>query len=313
MIFSQAINLAMKIVECVPNFSNGRDEDVLDSIISSISSVPSVKILNREMDYDHNRSVVTFIVEYDHAVEAAFRGIETASKLIDMNKHRGEHPRFGATDVVPFVPVSGCSLEDCSVLARELGERVGSQLNIPVYLYGEAANRPERKALEKIRNKNFQYEQLKDSITEDRWTPDFGPRSIGSAGATIIGSRDYLIAYNVYLNTDNMEIGKKIVRAVRGRSGGLTYVKALPFFISERNQVQISMNLTNFKKTPIYRVFEMIRIEARRFGVSITGSEIVGLIPLDAMLRSFEYYIGLEGFTKSQILEMNLLSSENEV
>lgn len=297
----------MKLVECVPNFSNGRDGKVLETIIDAISSVPSVRILDREMDADHNRSVVTFIVSFENAVEAAFRGIKEASRLIDMEKHTGEHPRFGATDVTPFIPISDCTLQECAELATELGRRVGEELSIPVYLYGEAARLPARNGLENIRSKSFQYEQLKLKISDPEWKPDFGPSKIGSAGASIIGARDYLIAYNVYLNTEDIEIGKKIARALRAKDGGLTFVKALSFYIEEKKQVQISMNLTNFKKTPIYRAFELIRIESSRYGLSITGSEIVGLVPLDAILNSLKFYIGLEGFKKNQILEYSML------
>ncbi len=302
--------LFMKLVECVPNFSNGRDPEILEDIVRQISSVEGVKVLDREMDADHNRSVVTFIVSYENAVEAAFRGIARAAELIDMEKHSGEHPRFGAADVVPFIPISGCTIEECSELAVELARRVGRDLDIPVYLYGEAAASPSRAGLENIRSKNFQYEQLRERISEEKWKPDFGPAKVGRAGATIIGSRDFLIAYNVYLNTDNKDIGKKIAKALRAKDGGLTFVKALSFYIEEKSQVQISMNLTNFKKTPIYRAFELIRIEAARYGVSITGSEIVGLTPLDAILNTFKYYIGLDGFKKSQILEYGMLGQD---
>lgn len=300
----------MKLVECVPNFSNGRDTDVVDRIVAEISSVPTVKILDREMDADHNRSVVTFTATYENAVEAAFRGIRKAAELIDMDRHSGAHPRFGASDVIPFIPISGCTLEECSELAADLGRRVGDELHIPVYLYGEASRMPSRKGLENIRSSSFQYEQLKENIKKDEWKPDFGPQSVGRAGASIIGSRDFLVAYNVYLNTENLSAGKKIARALRAKDGGLTFVKALSFYIEERKQVQISMNLTNFRKTPIYRAFELIRIEAARYGLSITGSEVVGLVPLDALLNTVSYYIGLEGFKKGQILEYGMLESE---
>lgn len=300
----------MKLVECVPNFSNGRDTEVIDAIINEISSVKTVKILDKEMDADHNRSVVTFIASSEFAVEAAFRGVKKASELIDMDRHSGEHPRFGSSDVIPFIPVSGCTLEDCSSLATELGKRVGSELNIPVYIYGDNASIASRKALENIRSKSFQYEQLKMAIKEDNWKPDFGPSEVGKAGASIIGARDYLIAYNVYLNTSDIKIGRKIAKALRAKDGGLTFVKALSFFIEDRNQVQISMNLTNYKKTPIYRAFELIRIEAGRYGLSITGSEVVGLLPMDAILNSLKFYLGLEGFKSNQILEHNLMVEE---
>ncbi|GGM67936.1 glutamate formiminotransferase [Thermogymnomonas acidicola] len=296
----------MKLVECVPNFSEGRVKARVDEIASSISSVEGVRILDIEMDENHNRSVITFVCPIDRAVEAAFRGIKKASELIDLDRHTGAHPRFGAADVVPFVPLSGVTMDECVALARELGKRVGEELQIPVFLYGEAAMREERRSLENIRSQGFQYEQLKTAIAEERWKPDFGPSSVGKAGATIIGARDFLIAYNVNLNTSNLNIGKKIAKALRARDGGLTFVKALSFYLEDKKMVQISMNLTNFNKTPIYRAFELVKLEASRYGVNVVESEIVGLVPLDALLESAKFYLQLNGFKNSQVLEKKL-------
>jgi len=293
----------MKMVECVPNFSEGRRKDVVDKIVESISGVKGVRILDVEMDENHNRCVVSFTADQSVAVEAAFRGIKKASELIDLDVHRGEHPRFGAADVIPFIPLSGSIMDDCIKLARELGKRVGEELHIPVYMYGEASVQENRKNLEDIRNKNFQYEQLRDSIKEEKWKPDFGPTSIGKAGATIIGSRDFLVAYNVNLNSTDLSAGKKIARALRSKDGGLTFVKALAFFLEDKKKVQISMNLTNFSKTPIYRAFEMVRIEASRFGITVAESEVIGLVPMDAMIEVSKFYLQLNGFKNEQILE----------
>jgi len=293
----------MKMVECVPNFSEGRRKDVVEKIVSSIKSVNGVKILDVEMDENHNRCVVSFTADQEVAVEAAFNGIKRASELIDLNTHVGEHPRFGASDVVPFIPLSGSDMEDCVRLARELGRRVGEDLHIPVYMYGEAAIRQERKNLEDIRNKNFQYEQIRDAIKEEKWKPDFGPSSVGKEGATIIGSRDFLVAYNVNLNSTDLSAGRKIARSLRAKDGGLTFVKALAFFLEDKKKVQISMNLTNFKKTPIYRAFEMVKLEASRFGISVAESEVVGLVPMDAMIEVSKFYLQLNEFKTNQILE----------
>ena len=293
----------MKMVECVPNFSEGRRKDVVEKIVSSISDVQGVRILDVEMDENHNRCVVSFTADQSVAVEAAFRGIKKASDLIDLDHHSGEHPRFGSSDVVPFIPLSGSDMEDCIKLARELGRRVGDELHIPVYMYGEAAMRQDRKNLEEIRSRNFQYEQLRESIKDEKWKPDFGPSSVGKEGATIIGARDFLVAYNVNLNSTDLSAGKKIARSLRAKDGGLTFVKALAFYLDDRKKVQISMNLTNYRKTPIYRAFELVRLEASRFGITVAESEVVGLVPMDAMIEVSRFYLQLNDFKTGQILE----------
>ncbi len=303
--------LPARLVECVPNFSEGRRQEVIDEIVAAIRSVPQVWILDVESDADHNRSVITCVGEPEAALEAMFRAIQKAAELIDLNKHEGEHPRIGATDVVPFVPLRGVTMEECVELARRLGQRVGEELGIPVYLYEAAATRPERENLANIRR--GEYEGLKEAIkTDPDRAPDFGPREVGPAGATVIGAREFLIAFNVYLNTDDVSIAKKIARAVRHSSGGLRYVKALGMLVG--GQAQVSMNLTNFKKTPIFRVVEMIRREAARYGCTITHTELVGLTPLKAMLDVAQWYLQLDGFSPSQVLESRLeeVISESE-
>ncbi|MGP6206709.1 glutamate formimidoyltransferase [Cuniculiplasma sp. SKW3] len=293
----------MKIVECVPNFSEGKDREKVEMIIKEISSVEGVKILDSEMDPNHNRSVVTFICDPSLAVEAAFRGIKKASELIDMNTHKGEHPRFGAADVIPFIPVSEMTIDECNQLAVNLGERVGKDLGIPVFLYGEAARSEFRKNLENIRNKNFQFEQIREHIKEEKYKPDFGPSEVGSAGASIIGSRDFLIAFNVNLRTEDIGIGKKIAKALRAKDGGLAFVKALAFYLDDKKCVQISMNLTSFRRTPVYRAYEMVKMEASSYGIDVIESEVVGLIPMDALIDSMKFYMRAHSFKSDQIFE----------
>ena len=296
----------MKTVECVPNFSEGKNRALVDQIVSEITKVDTVKLLDVELDPTHNRSVVSFVVSYDNAVKAAFAGIRKASELIDMTKHSGEHPRFGASDVIPFIPISETTLEDCVKLALDLGKMVGERLNIPVYLYGSAARSEARRNLEDIRNKSFQYEQLSVAISSEEWKPDIGPSKMGTAGASIIGARDFLIAYNVNLNSRDISVGKKIAKALRARDGGLTFVKALAFNLEDKGMVQISMNLTSFRKTPIYRAFEMVKLEASRYGISVAESEIVGLVPMDAITETAQFYLQLNGFSTAQIFEKKM-------
>ncbi len=297
-----------KLVECVPNFSEGRDPQKLAKILAEIESVDGVQLLDQEMDKDHNRAVVTMVGEPEAALEAAFKAIAKASELIDMETHEGEHPRMGATDVCPFIPISGVTMDECVELAKKLGERVGNELKIPVYLYESAATRPERTNLADVRK--GQYEGIRDSIGVDPdRKPDFGPsKTHPRAGAIAIGARPYLIAFNVYLDTQNLQIAKNIANAVRDAQGGFRYVKAMGFEIKERRQVQVSMNLVNYEKSPIFRVYETIKREAQRYGVPVVGSEIVGLIPLKAVTRTFDFFLGLENFKMNQVLEYKLKS-----
>jgi len=298
-----------KLVEVIPNFSEGRRPEVLDQIIKEILSVDGVVLLDHEMDADHNRAVVTFVGEPQAASEAAFRGIKKASEVLDMSTHTGEHPRMGATDVCPFVPISEVTTQECIELAKQLGERVGSELEIPVYLYELAASRPERENLADVRR--GQYEGIRDEIeTNPDRKPDFGPSKVHvKGGCTAIGVRLPLVAYNVYLDTPHVNVAKRVAKAIRSRSGGYMYCKALGFEIKERSQAQVSMNLVNHPKTPIFRVFETIKSEAERWGARATSSEIVGLVPNDALIDVAQHYLRLENFSKDQILEEKLKKS----
>lgn len=294
-------------IECVPNFSEGRRPDVMAAIVAAMRAVPEARILDVESDGDHNRSVVTLVGPPGAVQEAAFQGIKTAAALIDMDVQRGEHPRLGATDVVPFVPLSGVTMEDCVALARDLGRRVGEELGIPVYLYEQAALRPERVNLEDVRR--GEYEALKAEIGKNpARDPDFGPRSVGKAGATIIGARPFLVAFNAYLNTDNVSIAQKIARALRHSNGGYRYVKAMGLLVA--GQAQVSMNLTNFPQTPLHRVMETLRREAARYGAGVTHTELVGLIPQQALVDAAQWYLQLDLFEPGQILENKLAAGE---
>ena len=293
-----------KIVECVPNFSEGRRPEVVRQIVDAIAAVEGVSILDYSSDADHNRSVVTFTAPPETVGDAAFAGIAKAAKLIDMTRHSGGHPCMGATDVCPFVPIKGVTMDDCVEIAKALGKRVGDELNIPVYLYEAAATRPERQNLAKVRK--GQYEGIRDTIAADpSRTPDFGPARMGSAGATAIGARPFLIAFNVYLNTDDVEIAKKIGKAVRHSGGGLRFVKGMGLLVD--GKAQVSMNLTDFTRTPVFRVVELIRREAARYGVSIESSELIGLIPQQALVDAAVWYLQLDGFSPEQVLENRLV------
>lgn len=293
-----------KLVECVPNFSEGRRQEVIQAIISEITGVEGVKLLDYSSDESHNRSVVTFLGEPAAVKEAAFKAAKKAAQLINMEEHRGEHPRMGATDVIPFIPIAEVTMEECISLAKELGKQMGEELNIPVYLYEEAASRPERKNLANVRQ--GQYEGLKEAIKSPEREPDYGPREMGPAGATAVGARPPLIAYNINLGTADVTIAKKIAKSIRGSSGGFPSVKALGVMLEDRNIAQVTINMCNYKEVPLFRVFEMVKREAARYGVNVIGSEIVGLLPVDALLEVAEYYLQLEGFQKEQVLETRI-------
>lgn len=298
------------LVACVPNFSEGRRKEVIDAIVDSIKSVPGLSVLDVESDPDHNRSVVTILGEPEAVLEGAFRGIAKAAELIDLNRHHGTHPRIGAADVVPFIPIRGVTMADCVSLAVRLGQRVAKELGLPVYFYEEAATRPERRALENIRR--GEYEGLKERIGKDPSAePDLGPAKLGPAGAVIIGARHPLIAFNVYLDTDDVEVAKKIAEAVRYSSGGFRYVKALGMLV--RGHAQISMNLTNYHKTPMYRVLEAVRREAARYGATVTHTEIIGLVPQRALLDAAKWYMQIDNLTPNLVLENRLWGEELEV
>jgi glutamate formiminotransferase len=292
-----------QVIECIPNFSEGRRQPVIDAISGSIAAVPGIRVLDVQSDADHNRTVVTFVGERQSVAEAAFQGVATAAKLIDLDHHQGEHPRIGATDVVPLVPVSGVTMDECVELARRLGQRVGMELDIPVYLYERAATRPERSNLADVRR--GEYEGLKQEIlTNPDRAPDFGPARLGPSGATVIGARQFLIAYNVFLATDDVNIARQIALAVRHSSGGLRHVKALGLTVE--GKAQVSMNLTDFHLTPVHRVVELIRREAARYGVAVERSELIGLIPEQALIDAAQWYLQLDGFSRDQVLEIKL-------
>lgn len=293
-----------KIVECVPNFSEGRRKEIVDEIVGAML-LPSVKLLDREMDADHNRAVITFAGEPSAIEEAAFRGIATAARLIDLDTHRGQHPRIGATDVVPFVPVAGVTMDDCVAMARRLGVRVGRELDIPVYLYEHAAMRPERRNLADIRR--GEYETLKQEIaTNPERAPDFGPKRIRKAGATVIGARPFLIAYNVNLATSDVQIAKDIARVIREKGGGLKSVKANGFFLRDQNVAQVSMNLTDFNVTGMLTAFNAVKAEAEKRGVPVLESEIVGLVPLEALTQLAAQALKLPALSANQVVEAKL-------
>jgi glutamate formiminotransferase/formiminotetrahydrofolate cyclodeaminase len=290
------------LVECIPNFSEARRPEVVEAIVSAISAA-GVTVLDRHSDTDHNRTVVTFMGPPREVEEAAFQGIRKAAELIDLDVHTGSHPRIGATDVVPFVPISGISMDDCILIARRLGERVGRELNLPVYLYEAAALQPERVNLENIRR--GQYEALKAEIeTHPERKPDFGPARLGPAGATVIGARHPLIAFNVYLASDDLTIAKAVAKAVRQSSGGLPYVKALGMLVE--GLAQVSMNLTNFRQTSIQAAVEAVRSEAALHGVGIHHCELVGLVPQEALTETAVRYLQLDAFKNEQVLETRL-------
>lgn len=296
------------LVECIPNFSEARRPEVVEAILAAITAT-GASVLDRHSDMDHNRTVLTVVGKPEAVEEAAFQAIRTAASLINLDEHSGSHPRIGATDVVPFVPISGVSMEECVVMARRLGARVGLELNIPVYLYEEAASIPDRVNLENIRR--GQYEGLKQEIISNpERKPDYGPARMGPAGATVIGARHPLVAYNVYLNTPDLNIAKAIAKALRHSSGGFRFVKALGMLVE--GKAQVSMNLTNYAQTPVFRVVEAVRREAARYGVSIHHSELVGLIPQAALIDSAVWYLQLDGFQPDQVLEQRLYSGSTD-
>jgi glutamate formiminotransferase/formiminotetrahydrofolate cyclodeaminase len=299
-----------KIVECIPNFSDARRPEVIKQIVDAVASVEGIRVLDTHSDTDHNRTVLTFIGEPSAVEEAAYRGIAKAAGLIDLNQHQGEHPRIGATDVVPFVPISGVTMTECIEMAKRLGKRVADELSIPVYFYEDAAVRQDRRNLEDIRKGEF--EGLKEVIATDPYRePDLGPKVLGTAGATVIGARQPLIAYNIYLTTSDVSIAEKIARRVRNSTGGFHFVKAMGVLVN--GLAQVSMNLTNFKRSPMAQVTEFVRREAQRYGTGIHHSELVGLIPQRALSNAAQYYLQLDAFDHDQILENKLFSGESDL
>ena len=301
-----------KIVECVPNFSEGRDLSVIDAIGGAIEGVSGVFLLDHSSDPDHNRSVITMAGEPEPVLEAALRAVGKAAELIDLRKHKGEHPRIGATDVLPFVPVSGITLAECAVVARNAGREIWERYRIPVYFYEAAATRPERVHLESVRKGHF--EGLGEEVLRDSGRlPDVGePKLHPSAGATAVGARKFLIAFNINLNTPDVAIAKRIAKTIRASSGGLRFVKAMGVELRSRGLAQVSMNLTDFEQTPIQQVFDAVKNEAVGDGVTIAGSEIVGLIPQRALESTSASYLQLENFSVTQVFEKRLQSAENK-
>ena len=296
-----------KLVECVPNFSEGRRPEVIEAIAEEVRQVANVKLLDVKADPSHNRVVVTFVGEPQAVKQAAFICCKKAAELIDMEKHHGEHPRIGATDVIPFIPVKNVSMEECAQLADELAQEIAAKLNIPVYLYEEAAKIPGRKALPDIRK--GQYEGLKTEISKPERRPDYGPAQLHpTAGATVVGARQFLIAYNINLDTSDVNIAKKIANSIREAKGGYKYVRAMGVTvqIGDRDIAQVTINMVNYQGTPLFRVFETVKSEAARYGVNVLGSEIIGLTPMQALLDAAEFYLRLDGFDRKQVLEDNL-------
>ena len=295
----------MPIIECVPNISEGRRIDLVNAIVARLRAIGGVRVLDASSDASHNRSVITLAGEAAPLKQAVLELFDACSRDIDLRTHSGEHPRLGAVDVVPFVPIEGVTMEECVALARDTAAEVARRFNVPVFLYEEAASSPARRNLEDIRRGEF--EGLAAKMASPEWTPDFGPGAPhASAGASVIGARMPLIAYNVNLATDRLDVAKKIAAGIRHSSGGFRYVKAMGIALEDRGIVQVSMNLTNYEKTPIYRVFDVVKREAARYGVNVLESEIVGLVPNAAFVATAEYYLQLAGFNAGQVLENKL-------
>lgn len=295
----------MAVIECIPNISEGRHPDVVERCAAAIRDVAGVRLLDASSDAAHNRSVLTFAGDREPVKQAALALFDAAVPAIDLRRHTGEHPRLGAVDVVPFVPIEAVTMPECVALAKEVAEEVARRHGLPVYLYEEASANPARKNLEDIRRGEF--EGLAAKMAKEGWAPDFGPAAPhASAGASVIGARMPLVAYNINLNTNRLDVAKKIASAVRHSSGGLRFVKAMGVDLADRGIVQVSMNLTNYEKTPIFRVFEMVRREAARYGVMVLESEIVGLVPNAALTSAAEFYLQLADFRAEQVLENKL-------
>lgn len=298
-----------RVIECVPNFSEGRRPEIIAAIADAARRTPGVRVLDVQSDRDHNRSVLTLIGDDKALGEGLVQVFEAALPRIDLRAQRGEHPRLGAVDVVPFVPIEGVTMADCIALARRVGEEVARRFALPVFLYEEAASAPHRRNLEDVRRGEF--EGLGAKLLDPQWVPDFGPRvPHPSGGAAVIGARMPLIAYNINLGTPDVEIAKKIARAIRHSNGGFRYVKAMGVLLEERAVAQVSINMTDYKRTPLFRVFETVRAEAERYGVSIIGSEIIGLVPNEALLDCADHFLRLEGFSRSQVLEHRIRENE---
>ena len=294
-----------KILECVPNYSEGRDLEKIEKIVAPLRGNEGVKLLDYQNDEDHNRSVVTVVGEPEPLKKAVVESIGVAVDLIDMRTHEGQHPRMGAIDVVPFIPVKNISVQEAVDVSKATAKLAAEAYSIPVFLYEQSATRPERRNLATIRK--GQYEGMAEKLSQAEWEPDFGPAQVHpSAGVTAIGARMPLVAFNVNLDTNRLEIADHIAKKVRHISGGLRYCKGIGIELKDRGIVQVSMNMTDYTKTALYRVVELIRIEARRYGVNVVGSEIIGLVPMEALIDSAVYYLGVEGFSMDQVLEYRI-------
>ncbi|MBF4694800.1 glutamate formimidoyltransferase [Fusibacter ferrireducens] len=294
-----------KIIQCVPNFSEGRDLDKIEQIVSAFRGKNGLKLLDYSNDEDHNRVVVTLVGEPEPLKAAIVEAVGTAIRLIDMTKHEGQHPRMGAVDVIPFIPIKNVTMDECIELSKAVAQALYEAYELPSFLYEKSASAPHRENLAKLRK--GQFEGMAEKVKEEEWKPDFGVAIHKTAGITAIGARMPLVAFNVNLNTNDIEIANKIAKNVRHLSGGLRYCKAIGIELEDRGIVQVSMNMTDFTKTPLYRAFELIRVEAMRYGVTIVGSEIIGLVPMDALIGTAEFYLGVEDFSHEQVLEKRIM------
>lgn len=295
-----------KIMECVPNFSEGRDLEKIEKIVSSFRAKEGVKLLDYSNDTDHNRCVVTVVGQPEALKAAVIEAVGTAVELIDLNKHQGQHPRMGAVDVVPFIPIKGCTMEDAVAMSKEVGAKIAELYNLPVFLYEKSASAPHRENLAAVRKGEF--EGMADKIKQPEWFPDFGPAERhATAGTVAVGARMPLVAFNVNLNTPSIDIAHSIAKRIRFIGGGLRFCKAMGVDLTERGITQVSINMTDYSKTALYQAFEMVKYEARRYGVSIVGSEIIGLVPMAALIDTAEYYLGIENFSMDQVLESRIM------
>ncbi|MCK5762913.1 MAG: glutamate formimidoyltransferase [Clostridiales bacterium] len=294
-----------QLVQCVPNFSEGRNSEVIEKIVDNFRGKDGVKLLDYSSDEDHNRSVVTLVGEPKAVKDAVVAAVGVAIELIDMNKHEGQHPRMGAVDVIPFIPIKDFTVEEAVELSKETAKEVYEKFEMPSFLYEKSASAPHRTNLAKLRK--GQYEAMAEKVKTEEFRPDFGTDIHPTAGIVAIGARMPLVAFNVILDTNNLETANKIAKNVRFINGGLRFVKAIGIDMGERNITQVSMNLTDYTKTPIYRVFELIKIEAKRYGINVIGSEVIGLVPMDSLLQTAEYYLGIEDFSSDQVLEKRLM------
>ena len=293
-----------EIIECVPNISEGRRKEIVEEIIENLKKL-EVKLLDYSSDEDHNRTVITFVGERENVIKGAVQVARDSVRLIDLRVHKGAHPRMGAVDVIPFIPVKNVTMNDCIGISKEVGKIIGEEIGVPVYLYAESATKESRELLPEIRKGEF--EGFFEKIKEPEWAPDYGPPEVNpTAGVTAVGAREFLIAYNINLNTKDRNIAKKIARSIRESSGGLRYIQAKEMLLDEKGCVQVSINILNYKKAPLYRVFEIVKMEAKRYGVNILESELIGLMPMKAVLDSFAFYLQFPELKEDQILETKI-------